>query len=239
MAKLRLFWPVDIEGYRLESAKPVERRKPVERKGLLSRGWPVPAKTLLEKDEPKFTSWIVRKGGRLDFQDRCKGDGLWRQLADTKPTEEGAVTFVRRFGFLHTRGRRESVAFICEQIKVMRSIVDAIKREDWAALDLWLLDHGKAIRLRPVFHQQEGWLRPDLFFAPNTLLDAIYLRALQDATSGTDLRKCHRPGCPEYRAVGPGTGRWRTNRPANRPVFYCTPKCQKAHAYMKLKGESK
>ena len=68
---------------------------------------------------------------------------------------------------------------------------------------------------------------------PRSLQAAIYLQALQHATSGAELRKCSRPGCPEYRSVGPGTGRTRTNR----PVWYCSPTCQKAAAYLRKKGE--
>ena len=137
-------------------------------------------------------------------------------------------------GFLRAEGR-ESVARINNEIKVARFLVATIDREDWSTLDHWLLENRDVMRLNPEFRQEEGWPRPDLFFRPRDLLDAIYLQALQNATSGTDLRKCERPGCPEYRAVGPGTGRWRTKR----KVWYCSPKCQKAHAYMKLKGGSK
>lgn len=55
--------------------------------------------------------------------------------------------------------------------------------------------------------------------------------AIQNAWSGNELWKCDRRGCPHYVAVGPGTGRWRHKR----PVYYCSPKCQKAAAYERLK----
>ena len=213
--QLRLLWPVDLKKYRIEPGTPPSGRTIAE---SVSGG-------------PN----VVRNGGKLDFQDRFKVDGLWRRLADTEPTEDGVLDFMGNYGFLRSTRRGESLSFICNEIEVMRNLVVAIEREDWLALDQWLLNNRNAIRLGAEFHQEKGWPRPDLFFGPRTMMDAIYLQALQDATSGTDLRKCDRPGCPEYRAVGPGTGRWRTKR----PVFYCTPTCQKAHAYMKLKGESK
>ena len=217
MANLQLLWPLDRVGYHLEKI-------PAGSGHTTAHG----------HDEYEV---VVAESGKKDFGDRMKIDGLWRQLADTTANANGALSFVSRFGFLRSKGRRETVDFICHGIEVMRALNKCIHQEDWPALDLWLRDNADAdaIRLHPVFDQREGYPRPDLFFAPNTLMDAIYLQALQDATSGTDLRKCDRPGCPEYVAVGPGTGRKRTGRPA----FYCTPKCQKAHQYMRKKGEVK
>jgi len=215
MANLQLLWPLDRAGYRLETTPAGSGR------------------TLLDSYDALQS--IVAESGKMDLHNRLKINGLWRQFADTTPNAQGALNFVSRFGFLRSKRRRESVEFIIDEIKVMRTVRDAIDRQDWAVLELWLADMRGAIRLGPVFNQREGYPRPDLFFAPGTLMDAIYLQALQDATSGTDLRKCDRPGCPEYVAVGPGTGRKRTGR----PTFYCTPKCQKAHQYMRKKGEVK
>ena len=157
------------------------------------------------------------------------------QLAGTAQTADGALSFVSRFGFLSNNGHLEIVESICHQMEVLRTLGECIDREDWTTLTRWIDDNAKAIRLHPVLNQRDGYPRPDLFFAPDTLIDAIYLQALQDATSATDLRKCDCPGCPEWAAVGPGTGRWRTGR----PTFYCTPKCQKAHQYMRKKGKAK
>lgn len=222
MARLRLQWPRDLDGYEIEQFRSRSGRTLGEGGG---------------SDDPPFEGlYIVALAQRAqEIHDPLKIDGVWRRLADAEPTAEGALGFVKSFGFLTSKRRRESVAFICQHIEAMRSIVAAIDREDWTTLDLWLTDNRKALRLHPVFLQEEGWPRPDLFFAPNTLLDAIYLQALQDATSGTELEKCDRPACPEWFAVGPGTGHARVKR----PVRYCTPKCQKAHAYTKKKGVAK
>jgi hypothetical protein len=221
--RLACFWPHDLDGYRIVEEVP-KPRKP---------GQPV---TLLERTEP--ITWIVAVGERApEIRDRLLVDGIWRRLADTEPSVEGALGFVTDFGFLASKRRRESAEFICQQVEVMRSVVTAIDREDWDALDLWLTDHGKTIRLRPEFRQKEDWPRPDLFFAPDTLLNGIYLKALQDATGGTELVKCDMPGCPEWFAVGPRTGHSRVKRASG--LRFCTPKCQKAHAYLRKKGELK
>lgn len=46
---------------------------------------------------------------------------------------------------------------------------------------------------------------------------------------------CDHPSCDVVFAIGPGTNQPRLNR----EVAYCTPKCQKAHAYMKRKDAAK
>ena len=123
-------------------------------------------------------------------------------------------------------------------------LIAAIDKKRWGALadtlrragqDNRIFEIGGIGRLGAVLDWQEGMERPELFYRPSNLLSAIYLQALQDASGGAELQKCHRPGCPNYFQVGPGTGRPRLNR----GVAYCEPKCQKAHAYMKKKGISK
>ena len=170
---------------------------------------------------------------KLDFGDSTRG--LWIMFADTAPTPDGALKFVKTFGFLKHK-HSEPVKFICDEIMEMRALREILDGKDWPALVRWMLTKGKAIKLRPVLDQwKEELAAPSLFFSPNSLIDAMYLQAVQDATNCTDYRKCDRPGCPEWVAVGPGTGKKRTKK----PVFYCTPKCQSAHAYMRKKGEVK
>ena len=226
MAKLRLMWPIDLKGYLVEPIRP--------------RSGPTLAEGGGGDDRPGEGLYVIRNGGKLDFQDRLKIDGLWRKLAETEPTKDGALEFVSHYGFLWGNRREESVVSISNEIKVMRSLVAAIDRHDWPILDLWLLDNRKAIRLHPEFQQDEEWSNPGLFFRPGSLRDAIFLQALEDVTRGTELWKCQAPGCREYRRVGPGTGRWKPRNDAHgRRVFYCSPKCQKSHQYLKRKGKSK
>ncbi len=246
--ELQLFWPRDLDGYDIKPGKPTKKPPSRGRFGILQ---PVvkktretrpsrdraPVKTVLEGAVGSPPTWIVARAKReSQFRDVLQiKDVIWRRLVDTKPNAVGALDFVSEFGFLQSTKGRESVEFICEQIEIMRSVVDAIDRKDWIALQLWLLDHREAIRLHPEARLEKDRPEPILFYRPGTLLDAIYLQALQDAWGGAEFIKCDKPGCPKYLRVGPGTGHSRVSR-ARR---YCEPACQKSHAYMLKKGEVK
>ena len=247
--ELQLFWPRDVDGYDIKPYKPTKKpkpRSPYRRVGLLEpvvekvrkpgrRASPAPVKTILESAVGPPPTWIVARAKRAsESRDVLQiEDVIWRRLADTKPNAQGALDFVSDFGFLRSMKGRESVGFICEQIEVMRSVVDAIDRKDWTVLRLWLIDNRKAIGLNPEARMEEDRPEPILFYRPDTLLDALYLQALQDAWGGAEFIKCDCPGCPKYLRVGPGTGHTRISR-ARR---YCEPACQKSHAYMIKKGE--
>ena len=243
MARFQLLWPKDADGYRIVEETPGPPRPP-------SLAWPFPSgRTLLDDAGP--TTWIVANQGKPFFEDRFKIQGLWRRLAELgtarnrrpRPANaKGALDFVENYGFLRERdhGGRESVEFIAHNIRVARALVRVIDRKDWSRLDRWALDNASAIRLHPKFHFIEDDDRSELFYGPNTLIDAIWLQALQDVANGTELIKCDRPGCPEWFAAGPGTGRQKIHERVDRPpVRYHSPSCQKAHAYMKKKGVSK
>lgn len=192
-------------------------------------------------------TWIVANRGRPRSTHCMEIPGLIRRLAKwrvgqdhkTRPANaKGALNFVRTYGFLRAEhGGRENVEFIANEIRVARAVVRAIERKDWSVLERWAFDNASKIGLRPVFQYIEPEDRSELFFAPKTLIDAIYLQALQDVANATEFETCDRPGCPEWFAVGPGTGRARVKRASGRR--YCTPKCEKAHAYMRKKGVSK
>ncbi len=51
-------------------------------------------------------------------------------------------------------------------------------------------------------------------------------------TGGKQYKRCLRPGCGEYFYYGSKTRKRST-------ALYCTDTCQKAHAYMKVKGQTK
>jgi len=80
-----------------------------------------------------------------------------------------------------------------------------------------------------IFHHSPGQPQPRLFFQPRDLLGAAYLQLMQDAAQGAILRLCARPGCGEWFYYGPGTKHRET-------ALYHSPRCQKAHAYLKTKG---
>ncbi len=187
--------------------------------------------------------YIVRNSTRWEPTTPLRVDGLYQQLADVKG-DEGALEFVTRHGYLSRAKSKDSrLDDVLGAATGMRGLVDAIKQTRWAAIADTLnregqdsiFEFGGIGRLGAVFEWREGMERPELFYRPGSLLSALYLQALQDASGGAELQKCDRPGCPRYFQVGPGTGRPRLNR----GVAYCNPTCQKAHAYMKKKGVSK
>lgn len=222
---LRLDWFRCRDGYRLE-----DRADPPPRRGRRA--------LLLGSVAGRY---IVRNSDTLEPTTPLKCVGLYRLLADVSD-DESALAFVRAHGFL-SRGKDARVDQVLYAAADIRKIVDAIDKKRWGALRDTLnragqdsiMESGGVGRLGVIFDWREGMERPDLYFRPGSLISAIYVQALQDASGGAELQKCDRPGCPKYFQVGPGTGRPRLNR----GVAYCTPKCQKAHAYMKLKGESK
>ena len=216
-----LKWPVDQEGYR------IERRAPVTTGAMISR-------------HGGYDS-IVRKGGPMSEYEPLQVPGLWRRLAETKKTPQGALDFVGKYGFLHRKNvKAETFADIKEAIETARVLSVLYDKNDWvrvadrlneASRDS-LFSLGGIGRLGIVFHAEQGAERPDLKFRPGSLWSAILVQYLDDMSGGAKMRKCIGPGCPEWFKFGPGTGRRETAR-------YHSPTCQQAHAYMKRKGEAK
>ncbi len=227
MARLQLFWPKDSDGYHLETT-------------------PAGSDTVLGSHDAQ--TWIVANQGKpLPMEDRFTIPGLYRRLAELgtartrrpRPANaKGARDFVENYGFLGEglQDGRESVDFIAHNIRVARELVRVIDRKDWINIQRWTFVNASRIKLYPQFRYL-GDDRSELFFGPGRLIDAIWLQALQDVANATQFETCDRPGCPEWFAVGPGTGRARVNRPGG--ARYCSPKCQRAHAYMKKRGASK
>lgn len=216
---IRLEWFRCLDGYRIE-----DRTDPPGRRARLGSG---------------AGRYIVRNSTRLETTTPLRCAGLYRQLADVEG-DEGTLKFVTQHGFLSRAKSKDSrLDDVLGAATDMRSLVDAINKKRWGAIADGLnradqdsmFQIGGIGRLGAVFGWRDGMERPDLYFRPGSLLGAIYLQALQDASGGAELQKCDRPGCPKYFQVGPGTRRPRLNR----GVAYCTPKCQKAHAYMKRK----
>ena len=219
---LRLDWFRCLDGYRLE-----DRVDPPGRGALL-----------LGSIAGRY---IVRNSSKLESHKPLECVGLYRQLADVSD-DDSALEFVTRHGSLERPKVKDTrLSVILDGARVMRRFVEMIDRKRWDILKD-LLDRtgqdpdakfqsGGLGRLGAVFDWREGMERPELHYRADGLWSAFSLQALQDASTGAELKKCDRPGCPEYFQVGPGTGRLRLNR----GVAYCTPKCQKAHAYMKRK----
>ena len=237
MAKFRLSWPLDPDGYRIVEKAPRPRKK--GQHVTLLEGVPDPV-LIAEKRERKPLAPI--------FADRLKVSRLLHQLAEVrvgdrrKPrsaNREGALAFVKTYGFLREAHGPETVDFIVGEIEAAQAVLPLVQRKDARALQWWTLDNLGNIGLHPKFIYFEDDDKSELFFGPNTLLDAIYLQALQDVSRNTEFEACDCPGCPEWFPVGPGTGRSRIKRGARRQHRYCSAACQKSHAYMIKKGEVK
>ncbi len=69
--------------------------------------------------------------------------------------------------------------------------------------------------------------RPQLVMRPRSLVAAMWLQyGHWVSLPNVELRRC--AYCPNWFAYGPGTRRRKT-------AIYCSPKCQKAHQYAKMK----
>jgi hypothetical protein len=169
---------------------------------------------------------VVGLSDRTRAYDALAIDGLYRRLADMLATDAGVLAFARTYGLL-TDGL-DTVDDFLNARKVVRWLIARREKGDWPEIVRWFHKNHKAIRLTaaPDYHAP-----PELFFKPMALIDAIYLQFFMDISSGAQLRLCKRPGCGNWFKYGPGTGHRET-------AEYCSPKCQKAHAYSKTK-ESK
>ena len=235
---IRLDWFRCLDGYRIEDRAdpPVPLSAREKRLGLKK---PRRSRLLAGIIAGRY---IVGNSTRRDPTTPLRCVGLYRWLAKVSD-DDSALAFCKNHGLL-CRGKEQRVDEVLDAAADMRGLIAAIDKKRWGALadtlrragqDNRIFEIGGIGRLGAVFDWQEGMERPALFYRPGNLLGAIYLQALQDASGGAELRKCDRPGCPAYFQVGPGTRRPRLDR----GVTYCTPKCQKAHAYMKKKGVSK
>ena len=227
MAQFQLDWYVDVSGYRIEDPQEPEPTKFEDRRATLLDGGGGPL--------------IVPNGGRLNRIDPFKFDGLYRRLAETPKSPEGALGFVRCFGFLHEAKAKDEPLFLTmEAIDSVRALLEVRRKQDWDWLARWLhtagqdsglFVHGGVGRIGVILRHDKGMQLPELHFRPGSLLGAIYVQFLMDVTGAVDLRKCRRPGCNEWFKYGPGTKHRDTAR-------YHSAACQKSHAYMKQK-ESK
>ncbi len=243
-------WPVCVNGYRVDDPK----AKPPEGAVFTAGpGWRVPKE---RQSAPKRSgsllltgdtgARIVRSSSKLDYRPPLKDHHVCRELADCPKTPEGACGFVSRFGFLlKPKAPAEYLDDIYAAIDTAKDMVRLVNAKDWDALSYWLDVRAKDWpggfgKLALTFAPPEcPWLpgsfigtseRPTLRLRPGNLFHAAVVQLLDEI--GQPLRRCKRPGCPEYFTFGSGTGRRETAR-------YCSTRCKDAHTYMKRKKESR
>ncbi|MFZ0026005.1 MAG: hypothetical protein WA445_00035 [Pseudolabrys sp.] len=93
--KLKLKWPVDVQGYVIEKNPPPEPL-PENASEKEKREW---RKKRTNIDAGAFER-IVPKGGRVGHYNPMEICGLYNTLAETLPTERRAIEFANRFGLL-------------------------------------------------------------------------------------------------------------------------------------------
>ena len=145
---------------------------------------------------------------------------LFRQIAslDAKPT--AYAKFASDFGLLRTVDGDEPIKLWNAERGTFR-----------AGLQFW--DAGEMKAVSDLFNTFSlgnlGITLGDgsLTLEPANLLDAMWVQFALSFTKREQHRRCL--WCETWFAYGPGTGRRNT-------AIYCTPKCQNAHAYQKVKG---
>jgi hypothetical protein len=211
MPKLSMRWSKDPLGYEIKY--PDSSRVPSRRRTVLT---------------DQFDATIAPKSGQSFFYDPFAMPGLLARLASCR-TVSDVLEFVNHYGFLREQKDAYSLRFFHYEVKVARSVVEAKRLGRWHVLYNWMRENSHTIRLNPVLLEADP---PELFFQPTTLSDAAYLQFFEEVATRTQLKLCARPGCGEWFKYGPGTSHRNTAQ-------YCSPRCQKAHAYVKLKeGQS-
>lgn len=212
MSLFYLDWQRDRDGYRIEEPIPA----PPGRSSILVSG---------------SESMIVRNGGKLLGTEPLNYPGMWREFAACK-TPDDALAFVAKYGFL---SRADTDAEPVGQILDHAKSVHVLQRESeflapldaWDVMARWLQKYrlGRcSVVIRPPRKQGEG---PQIQARPDSLLHAIYTQALQAITGGTHYEPCQNSLCRNWFVIGPN---------GKRPeAKYCSPTCQKQHAYLKTR----
>ena len=175
------------------------------------------------------------RGGRIGrgYQP-LKVHAIYRQLASCDPTPEGMLRFVKAFGFLESRTARQELVYPADAVEgtlkhiwSVRRLLGAIDAEDWDTIEGWADKLGKHVvhvNGQAPKGQRFGIqaLESQRWFVGSTIADADW---------GLSYGKCKRPGCPEFFRIGRAAGGLREG------AEYCSPKCQKAHTYMKSREQ--
>ena len=170
-------------------------------------------------------TYIVPRFGSksVDYYDPFKITGLYRRLADTKTSAQGALDFTNKYGYLGDL--LDSVILFKAAVRNMRALISAAERGQWKPLEDYFAENKVGQSSISLRSPSEPGGRPHHLLRPTTLMSALVHQLILDWSSyADDLRKC--AWCPEYFRFGPGTGRRKT-------AIYCSPKCQNAHTYQR------
>lgn len=227
MAKFSLKWPIAAGRYRIETRHPAGPVPVLNPTGLFGRGKPKMRETIASSIG--VGSYIVPNSDKVArYYDAMKVSGLYHHLASVE-TESDALNFANQFGLLNKTGDSHVDDFFAAA-GMVRSLIHAKEKREWVPFERFLAQYRDVIRLNPEFQittvRVNGINTDELefFFRPTSLQAAIYIQLFEDFTTNAAQRLCKRPGCGTWFKYGPGTGRRNT-------ALYCSPRCQKAHAY--------
>ena len=167
-----------------------------------------------------------RTGQRRKYDPFALGsDGrvLFHILADTKQTPNGYLDFANRFGLLNHSAEPEPLDVWYIAIGSMAVVVENWHEGEWDALEDAYRHHDFA-QVSVHLDREPNALRPTLHVSPASLIDALWIQLAEALSSDLKIRKCLR--CFKPFPFGTGTARRNT-------AIYCSPKCQKSHAYAK------
>ena len=171
----------------------------------------------------------------------AKFPALYRELASTPTSVEGALNFANRFGYLglarqgpepsappwlEKDDKGEPIGHWIGAIEKLRHLVDAQAKGDFALGPKEVMELGQiAVNL---VGGADG--RPRLALQPRSLYDAILLQFSQALVSGQNVNQCRFCGC--WFEVGGRTGR-------RSDAKYCCPEHKDAfHNRAKAKKEA-
>ena len=224
-----LEWWRDALGYCIEEAiPPSASRREVPTGNMMAalQSGPLPwsdvmlPERLFQSGDPGRPQLIRRQGGTLvPYRPTDTIDFIFREFVNTPCTDQGALSFVNRFGLLDIGGPdplhpapldAEPVAGIISNIRTMNDVIDGLsvgETLDRAVLAQTLgADGVRLAYLKAVLTVDEVSGLPKVTFAPLSLMAALWLhfgQTLQNDT--TVLRRCLQ--CNALFDAGVGTGR--------------------------------
>ena len=151
---------------------------------------------------------------------------LYKRLMTERPED-----FVRKYGFLWSRGESEMVRDFFSARRELRKLVAFKKDDNWDWAREWMEARPHVVQLDGVIGKDEKG-RPQLEFQPRHLFGFIVAQLIQDWSGGKTYKFCKNPGCDEYFYYGPKTDHRNT-------AEYCSKKCNLAHAYQMRKEQVK
>ena len=233
--KMTLNWPRDREGYHIETVP--AGRGDYTLKTLPEGNLADVFRRKIHR-RPEAYDVIVRNGGKL-WSRPVVVPALYEKLGACTANSKDALSFSNQYGLLGSDHDKMEVEHFRHVVRSVRRLIALAKKENWEKISEWLkgpkeMDWRElpgAINFSgDIGYDEEG--RPQLEYRPRSLDEFIFAQLIQDYTGGAKYKLCIRPGCGEYFYYGSGTGKRNT-------AVYCSAKCQKAHQYMKLKGEVK